>query len=341
MAKHDSYTSYAEAHKAENWMSVVSGVEITEIPKFETPEDLAAFRKDPSRDLSIHNVDLPDLAQFHERVVLRSRDGYDLTAEIYVPHGEPPFPTVMYLHGGGWTWGKAEYVRKLGMTIAERRHVVVNLEYPLAPEHRFPYAVEDTVYASRWIQKNIQEYGGDPSRFVIGGASAGANLSSAAIVALTADEDMVDGGDLAGVPVEFTGALFLYGVFDFVLASLEPGSNVSSDLTGVMFNQSYLGPRYLHLWRHPLVSAVYAPNLDRFPPTFVICGDRDRHLHQSLGITKALHDVNVPVTLTVPAGLDHSFAYVTYKYPDAARELERMFEWLETKTHPERAESLV
>src|SRR5262249_27225674 len=142
------------AKQGSNWMSVVAPTEIYELPTFTDVKELADFRKHPSRDLSIHNVDLPELAQFHERVVLRERDGAELTVEIYVPLVEPPFPAVFYMHGGGWNWGKAEYVRKLGMSIAERGHMVVNLEYGLAPEHPFPWAVEDTVYAARWVTQN-------------------------------------------------------------------------------------------------------------------------------------------------------------------------------------------
>src|SRR2546423_1939790 len=142
-----------------NWMRLVSEMDV-EAPVITTVEEPAAYRSHPSRDLSKHNVDLPELAQFHEHVVLRERDGVELTAEIYVPKGEGPFPPVIYMHGGGWAWGKAEYVRKLGMTIADRGHLVLNLDYGLAPEHPFPWALEDAVYAARWLTQNAERYEG-------------------------------------------------------------------------------------------------------------------------------------------------------------------------------------
>jgi acetyl esterase/lipase len=315
-----------------NWMRVVSGMDV-EAPVITSVEELVAYRAHPSRDLSKHNVDLPELAQFHERVVLRERDGVELTGEIYVPKGEGPFPTFIYMHGGGWAWGKAEYVRKLGMTFASRGLVVLNLDYGLAPEHPFPWAVEDAVYAARWLTRNAERYEGDGSRIAMGGASAGANLAAAAIVALTNDEGLVDGGDLAGVPVEFSAACFLYGVFDFPLAMVEPGSHAG--LAEVMFNVSYLGPVYLHLHRSPIVSPIYYEHLDRFPPVLMTCGDQDSLLNQSLAMTKALTRAGVPTTLSVPAGLDHSFAYVFYKLEDAEREVERMLDWIVRTTHSE------
>ncbi len=120
-----------------------------------------------------------------------------------MPKGEGPFPGFLYIHGGFFCVWSPEHLRKVAMRVAEQGLVVVNLEYGLAPEHPFPWAVEDTVYAARWITQNIERYGGDGSRIGIGGDSCGANLSAATIVALTSDEELVDGADLAGVPVEF------------------------------------------------------------------------------------------------------------------------------------------
>jgi acetyl esterase len=306
-----------------SWMSVVAGTEI-EAPVITSLEELVAFRSHPSRDLRRHNVDLPELAAFHERVLLRTRGDHDLTGELYVPLGEPPFPAVLYMHGGGWSWGKAEYVRKLAMTIAARGHVVLNLDYGLAPEHPFPWAVEDAVFAARWLSRNAASYGGNGSRVAIGGASSGANLAAAAIVALTGNEPPVD--ELGDVNVEFSAAFFLYGIFDFPLVMQEPGSHAG--LAEVMFNLSYLGSNYLRHHRNPLVSPIYSDLLTAFPPCYLTCGDQDSLLNQSLAMTKALARVGTPVSLSVAAGLDHSFAYVPHKLPKAAQELNRLFEWL-------------
>ncbi len=262
-------------------------------------EELVEYRSHPSRDLSRHNVDLPELAQFHERVVLRERDGVQLTARSTFRRVTARFrrsstcTAVAGLGEGGIRAQARDDLR-------ERGHVVLNLDYGLAPEHPFPWAVEDAVYSARWLTQNAEKYEGDGSRVAIGGASAGANLAAAAIAALTADEEIVDGADLAGVPVEFSAALFLYGVFDFPLAMVEPGSHAG--LAEVMFNLSYLGPVYLHQHRNPLVSPIYYEHLDRFPPVFMTCGDQDSLLNQSLAMTKALTQAGVPTTLSVRRG---------------------------------------
>jgi acetyl esterase/lipase len=134
----------------------------------------------PSRrgffDLGVLNVDLPAGVSICEKVVLREREGEQLTAEIYSPEGGGPFPAFLYIHGGFFCVWSAAHLRKVAMRIAEQGFVVVNLDYGLAPEHPFPWALEDAVYAARWITKNIQQYNGDPSVIGIGGDSCGANL---------------------------------------------------------------------------------------------------------------------------------------------------------------------
>ena len=204
--------------------------------------------------------------------------------------------------------------------------MVVNLDYSLAPERPFPNAPEDAVYAARWITQNIAEYQGDARHLVISGDSAGANLSAAAIHTLHGEPDAVDGGDLAHVPVRFAGALFYYGVFDFPLMLEEPLSN--SGWVEVAFHQAYLGPNFLARNSGPIVSPIYSDYLDEFPPCYLVCGDEDSLLGNTLSMTKALADVNVPTTLSVVAGFDHTFDYVEHKLDGVTPEIERIINWL-------------
>jgi acetyl esterase len=291
------------------------------------PKRLTSLDEIPERrrlyDLSVANADLPDVAALHERVELRP----GLTAEISVPLGEGPFPVFLYMHGGAWCLGGAAGVRKVAHRITEHGFVVCNLDYRLAPEHPFPAAVEDTVYAARWLTRNAERFGGDGGSVAIGGDSAGAQLSAGAIVHLAGgSQTPLDGGDLDGVPVGFSAALLLYGVFDFPLLVQEPGSNVGS--LEVMYNRGHLGPGFLGRHRDPLVSAVFAPNLAAFPPCYLSCGDEDSLLGQTLSMTRALTAANVPTTTSVVAGADHAFWQLEHVLPAARPEVERGLAWL-------------
>jgi acetyl esterase/lipase len=96
----------------------------------------------------------------------------------------------------------------------------------------------------------------------------------------------------------------------------------------MMFKYAHLGPTFLSLHRSPLVSPVFAPGLEAFPPTYLSCGDRDLLLPQSLSMAKALAKAGVSTTLSVVAGADHTFAQLEDDLPCATPELDRTFAWL-------------
>jgi acetyl esterase len=212
------------------------------------------------------------------------------------------------------------------MRIAEQGFVVVNLDYGLAPEHPFPWAVEDAVYGARWITRHVADYKGDGTRLGIGGDSCGSNLSAAAIIALTSEEELVDGGDLAGVPVEFTAALFLYGLLSYELMMRRPGSQLGP--IEIMGNLAYLGPTFLKEHGNPLVSPVLAPHPERFPQTYLTVGDEDSLLAHTFQMADLLATANVPTTVSVVAGMDHAFLMLEHLFPQAREEMERLALWL-------------
>jgi acetyl esterase len=293
-----------------------------------TFEEIIEGRRDFS--MAPLNQDLPDVAAVHEDVLLRERDGTRLTAEIYVPHGSGPFPAFLFLHGGAFCLESAADVRRLAMGFADRGHLVVSLDYGLAPEHPFPWAVEDCVYASRWLTRHAGDYGGDGSRIAIGGESAGANLAAAAIVALSGFDHDLDEGNLAGVPVTFSAAVFFYGIFDSVLAFEDPGKLVG--VIEVMWHHAYMGPHFLAHYRHPLASPICAPNLDRFPPSYLACGLEDPVLNQTLALTQALARVGADATTSILPKTAHFWAQFDQHLPQAHDELERIHAWLADRT---------
>ena len=88
---------------------------------------------------------------------------------------------MVYLHGGGWAFGSPASFRKLGMQFAEAGYLTIVLDYRLAPEHPFPAAHEDTLFAVGWARDNARRWNGDGARIAIGGDSAGGNLLLSAL----------------------------------------------------------------------------------------------------------------------------------------------------------------
>jgi acetyl esterase len=99
---------------------------------------------------------------------------------IYRPR-DPLRAALVYFHGGGWVLGSLESADASCRAIANRsRCVVISIDYRLAPETKFPGAVEDAYAAVRWVADNAAELRIDPERIAVGGASAGGNLAAAA-----------------------------------------------------------------------------------------------------------------------------------------------------------------
>lgn len=102
------------------------------------------------------------------------------------PSAEAALPAHVLLHGGGWSTCSIDD-RVCDATARHRavaaECVVVLVEYRLAPEHPFPTAVDDSVAAVRWVSAHAEELAVDPRVITLGGASAGANLAVAAVVA--------------------------------------------------------------------------------------------------------------------------------------------------------------
>jgi acetyl esterase len=99
--------------------------------------------------------------------------------DVYRPaDAQEPLPVVMYIHGGGFRILSKDSHWGMGLAFAKRGYVVFLVNYRLAPTHRYPAAVEDVAAALQWIVKHAHEYGGDASRLVLAGESAGANLAT-------------------------------------------------------------------------------------------------------------------------------------------------------------------
>lgn len=243
--------------------------------------------------LTVHddyvNGDPPAIGATHHKVPLRETAGWRLTADMFVPNGEPPFPTLVYLHGGGWVMGAPASHRRLTAELAARGLLTISVDYRRAPKHRFPAAVEDSAFAVSWALEHASEYGGDPERLIVGGDSAGGNLTGSVVAS--------DNGDAV------RALLLLYGIYDFHRAT-----PVMTLLFGDASPQAqpYLPPaEYETLRGDPRLSPEV--NCANFPPSLVLIGDKDPLLAESTAVAAKLAETGVRHKLVVYEDTPHGF----------------------------------
>jgi len=108
-----------------------------------------------------------------------------IPARLYVPAGTKPLPVLVYYHGGGFVIGSLDGYDPVMRSLANAGGcAVVSVDYRLAPEHKFPAAVDDSYAALEWVAREAPSLGCDGDRLAVGGDSAGGNL--AAVVSILA-----------------------------------------------------------------------------------------------------------------------------------------------------------
>src|SRR5712664_3596519 len=112
-----------------------------------------------------------------------------IPARIYTPKtlrkNNGLAPCLVFFHGGGWVIGDLDTHEVACQKLAhEGELIVISVDYRLAPEHKFPAAVDDAIAATKWIADHAASLGIDPSRLAVAGDSAGGNL--AAVVSIDA-----------------------------------------------------------------------------------------------------------------------------------------------------------
>lgn len=119
------------------------------------------------------------------------RDGHKITCRTYTPEQPPSSgsPLVVLYHGGGFCIGGLENEELLCRLLTSQLGATcVNVDYRLAPEHKFPSCAHDCIDATKWAGTNAASLGADPSKgFIIGGTSAGGNLTGVVVHALNDD----------------------------------------------------------------------------------------------------------------------------------------------------------
>ncbi|HOM15579.1 MAG TPA: alpha/beta hydrolase, partial [Rubrivivax sp.] len=219
-----------------------------------------------------------------------------LPARLYCD-ADAPRPVLLYLHGGGFVIGSLQTHDSLCRQLALRSGAaVVALDYRLAPEHRFPAAVDDAWAALRWLQRHARTLGIDGSRLAVGGDSAGGTL--AAVCALRAREH----GLPLALQLLITPGTSAYG--DTASRRLFANGFLLDAATIEWFFGHYIDHAHRNDWRF---APLQHDALEGVAPACVILAECDPLVDEGLAYADRLRAAGVPVALELYRGLTHDF----------------------------------
>lgn len=241
--------------------------------------------------------ELEPVGYLSNRVI--SGPGGDLPIRIYTPEGTGPFPVLVFYHGGGWVIGDLDSHDNICRSLTNLANiVVVSVDYRLAPEHKFPAAVDDCYTAFRWVSEHPSELNIDSSHIAVGGDSAGGNLSTV-VSYLTKQR---------GGP-QLAYQLLLY-----------PSTHISADTASHRENgegyflttesMTYFRNHYLRTAEDaedPLVSPYLIEDLSGLPPAMVVTAEYDPLRDEGEAYARRLKEAGVPVITKRYDGMIHGF----------------------------------
>lgn len=231
--------------------------------------------------------------------------GPDLDTIWYVPEDEAgPWPALVNLHGGGFTSCDAVQTGSLCRTIVDAAGIlVVNLNYRKAPEHPFPFAVNEACDLIQHLCEHADEYGIDPCRIAVAGESAGASLAIASAMKLAEERGVALAAQVLVYPCTDLMGVYTHKVDDEWLDHC---------CRAYLGSESPSHPYFCHL-------AASREQLEKVCPAIILTCENDALRQQGEVFAQRLVDACVPVAIRRFKGAEHGFLEVNrpdWGFPD-------------------------
>ena len=235
-----------------------------------------------------------------QRVEDRTIDGPDAraTLRILVPVKDP-IGVLVYYHGGGWVLGSIDEYDTVARKLAERTScAVVLVEYRLAPEHRYPAAVDDSYAALEWVGQNVKYIAGREVPLIVAGDSAGGNLAAVMAVRARARN---------GPPIALQVLIYPVTDSDLDLPSYaDPENQLLLTRDGMIWFWDHYIPDSSRR-SEPDASPLHTDNLSGLPPTVILTAEHDVLRDEGEAYAARLQEADVKVNLRRYPGQMHGF----------------------------------
>lgn len=230
-------------------------------------------------------------------------------------------PVVIHIHGGGFRYFSKDTHWAMAAAFARTGALVFNVDYRLAPIHRYPAAFDDIVLAAEYVARVAPGLGGDLSRLVLAGESAGANLVTGLAIALCwQQEDKA----LASLHEQLPAPRVLLPACGYLEVSRPERHAAARKLAPFIegrihqvteeYLPDHLDPKPSHRFANPLAFLESAPPSDRpFPATFALVGSNDPVMGDTLRIAPAVRALGATAEAKVYEGGMHAFHAMRWK----------------------------
>jgi acetyl esterase len=248
--------------------------------------------------------------------------GGALPVRIYTPTGNGPFPIIVYFHGGGWVVCDLDTHDMIARGLSHASGaILISVDYRLAPEHRFPAAIDDAWAAVRWASQHAIELGGHPKLLAVAGDSAGGVIASA--IALRARDEK--GPELAA-QVNFYGSCNYPSQLTASARAFAEGPLLSKTDIDYFWSLYLSDPaRDQH---HPWASPIRAASLAGLPPAFVATAEIDPSRDDTEAFAAKLAAAGTSVTQRRYPGMVHGFLSFLGTIDGAQRAVDECSAWL-------------
>lgn len=243
--------------------------------------------------------------------------GGPIPIRVYAREHSGSLPCLVYFHGGGYVLCDLDTHDTICRAIAKQSGaVVIAVDYRLAPEHKFPAALDDCYAATRWVCANTEQLGVDARRVAVGGDSAGGNLAT--VVAMKCR-------DAGGPALAFQ--VLVYPVTNFSSFDTPSHREFAEDHYLTRSSMDFFKAHYFASpgdAAHSDASPLLANDLRNLPPALVITGECDPLRDEGEAYAKLLEDAGVHVTCTRYAGMIHPFFSMTGILSEARRAVQQV-----------------